>query len=296
MDTPLIQLEFSCEALEEGLSPLFLFGLRKRFQPAFSKAVGCWQPTGGCTAGDECPCRQVFSRELATDPDALRRFQKPPLPFAFRLPLLDEELLPGDGFSFSLVLTGSCTNHLETCIAATRAALPGSIRISSTSSVAFDGSRRKIPMRSGCPDLTALPIISMSDLMQGGDAVVDHLTISIETPLRLLSKGYPLRTVDFSVLAGALFRRISSLAYYYGGVEPDFDFKWLAEKAREISIDSSHAGWVSWGGSIQGVLGNIEISGDLSELLPFLKVGELLNVGKGAAYGMGSYRLSVEHK
>lgn len=292
MDTPLIKLEFCCEALEEGLSPLLLFGLRKRFQPAFSKTVGCWLPTGGCTAGDDCPCRQIFSRELATDPDALRRFQKPPLPFAFRLPQLDEELLPGDGFSFSLVLAGSCTNHLETCIAATRAALPGSIRISSTSSVAFDGSRRKIPMRSGRPDLTALSLISMADLMQGGDAAAERLTIHFETPLRLLSHGGVLRSPDFAHIAGALFRRISSLVYYYGGIEPDFDFKWLAKKAGEIVVDRSRLRWVNWSGSIQGVLGNLEISGDLSELLPFLKVGEFLNVGKGAAYGMGSYRLS----
>lgn len=244
---------------------------------------------GSCSAGDDCPCRYTFDQGLSTDPAALRRFQKPSLPFAFNLPLLDQGMQCADIAEFSLALVGGATNHLELYIAAIRAALPPQLSLLAVAAVAADGFRKTIIARGGKADLSAVPVTSFEEIMGSAVATADHLKINFYTPLRLMHNGAPLYNPSFPALAGALFRRVSSLAYYYGGVELDCDFKWLAAMSRAVSCDNSGLKWVNWGGALQGAVGGISISGDCSELLPFLRLGELLNVGKGASYGMGRY-------
>ncbi|NJD90473.1 MAG: CRISPR system precrRNA processing endoribonuclease RAMP protein Cas6 [Geobacter sp.] len=291
MDIPLINLVFTLESGGGRVKPQLLFAFRQSYQAAFRGAVGCLSADGSCSADSGCPCRYTFDQGLSTDPAAVRRFQKPSLPFAFRLPLLDQEMQPGDIAEFSLTLVGGATNHLALHIAAVRAALPPQLRLLAVAAVASDGSRKSITVRGGKADFSAVPVISFEEIMAGAVAVADPLKINLLAPLRLMQNGAPLYAPSFPALAGALFRRISSLAYYYGGVELDCDFKWLAEKSRAVHCDNSGLKWVNWGGALQGVSGSIAVSGELAELLPFLCLGELLNVGKGASYGMGSYRL-----
>lgn len=296
MDIPLINLEFTLESCGERIKPQLLFAIRNRFPDAFRKAIGCLTIDGGCSGGDGCPCRYTFDQGLSTDPAALRRFQKPSLPFAFRLPLLDEDMRSADIVEFSLTLAGGAANHLELYIAAVRWALPPQLALLAIAAVAADGSRKTIANRGGKADLSAIPVTSIEEVMGSAVAASDSLKINFLTPLRLMQGGMPLYTPAFPALAGALFRRVSSLAYYYGGVELDCDFKWLAEKSRAVSCDNSGLKWVNWGGALQGVVGSATVSGDLADLLPFLRLGELLNVGKGASYGMGSYRLHADYQ
>lgn len=291
MDIPLINLVFTLESRGGSVNPQLLFAFRKCFQTAFRGATGCLSTDGSCSAGDDCPCRYTFDQGLSADPAALRRFQKPSLPFAFHLPLLDQDMQCADIAEFTLTLVGGATNHLELHIAAIRAALPPQLSLLAIAAVAADGSRKTIATRGGKADLSAVPVTSFEEIM--GSAVADAapLKLNLLTPLRLVQNGSPLYNPTFPALAGALFRRASSLAYYYGGVELDCDFKWLAEKSRTVQCDNSNLKWVNWGGALQGVIGSFSVSGELAELLPFLRLGELLNVGKGASHGMGSYRV-----
>jgi len=116
--------------------------------------------------------------------------------------------------------------------------------------------------------------------------MVTEVTIELLSPVRLLQGGAPMRHIPFAPLAGALFRRISAMAYYYGGRELPFDFKWLASLASQVACSRSELVRTP-----SGVAGRVTYGGDLEEILPFLSLGSLLNVGKGAAYGMGSYRI-----
>lgn len=291
MDIPLINLVFTLESRGGSINSQLLFAFRRSFQESFRREVGCLSADGSCSAGDDCTCRYTFHQELATDPAALRRFQKPSLPFAFRLPLLDQDMQCADIAEFSLALVGGATNHFELHISAIRAALPPQLELLAVAAVAADGSRKVLAARGGKADLSAVPVTSFEEIMGNTVAATDQLKINVHTPLRLMQNGAPLYKPTFPALAGALFRRVSSLAYYYGGVELDCDFKWLAEKSRAVSYDNSGLKWVNWGGALQGVTGTISIAGEFSELLPFLRLGELLNVGKGASYGMGRYSI-----
>src|SRR6185369_17991609 len=100
--------------------PQALFAIRQRFPTAFRHAVGCLTRDGGCNGGASCPCRTRFDQNLTPDPSALRRYQKPPLPFAFRIPLLPEKSVQGTSVELSLVITGEAINHLDHFLKAVR--------------------------------------------------------------------------------------------------------------------------------------------------------------------------------
>ncbi len=120
---------------------------------------------------------------------------------------------------------------------------------------------------------------------------MDRITISIETPLRILHEGKPLHELSFSVIIRALMRRISSMAYYYGGVETNLDFKWLVSSSNSVETEQKDFRWVEWGKGVSGVIGTGRFGGEMAEFHPFLLAGEYIHAGKGAALGLGRFNL-----
>lgn len=298
MSTPFVQIYLTLEHPGTRLPPHALFALRQLFPAAFRSAVGCLNSDGSCSAGPSCPCRSTFDQSLATDPSALRRYQKPPLPFAFRIPILPAKPAKGTLIELSLAIAGEAISHLDPFFKALGILLEshgriGHWKIVRIEAAAGDGSRIPIPADSKNGEFANLPLLYFEELLSRS-APCSTVTVDILTPLRLLHKGVPLRELEFSALAGALFRRVSSLAYYYGGEELTHDFKWLAGRSREISCSRSALEWRAHGGPLQGLEGSVTFSGELAEFIPFLALGSRFNIGKGAAYGMGSYRFSID--
>jgi CRISPR-associated endoribonuclease Cas6 len=297
MNTPFVQIFLQLEHPGTRLPPHALFAIRQLFPAAFRHAVGCLTVEGTCKNGPLCPCRDLFDQRLTTDPSALRRYQKPPLPFAFRIPLLPERSVKGTVFELSLVIAGEVIRHLDLFLKAVTFMFAAPGRLSDWRAVRMeaaseDGSRILIPSDGG-GEFANLPVLSFDELFSGSSAPCSSVTIEFLTPLRVLHKGIPLRELEFSALAGCLFRRISSLAYYYGGEELAHDFKWLAEKSREVSCKRSDLLWINRAGGMQGVEGIATYCGELADFVPFLSLGSRLNIGKGASYGMGSYSYSA---
>ncbi|MBP1728816.1 MAG: protein of unknown function, DUF2276-containing [Deltaproteobacteria bacterium] len=294
MDVPFHHLLFTLEPTRAATTPYALFELKQRFPAAFRKVTGCAPRGGPCLAGADCPCRSTFAQLLSADPSALRRYQKPPLPFAFRIPVLS--CRDTEEYDLSLVIVGDATRHLELYLKSVQQLCGRNsalgVQLNAVAAVAADGSSQLLGSGSGRLDLSSTPLRTFAE---AGSAPVNRdgsITLQLLAPLRLLHNGKPLRCPSFPLLAGALFRRVSALAYYYGGVELADDFKWLAVKSREINGSASQLEWANWGGALQGTIGKLSFSGELEEFMPFLRLGELLNVGKGAPYGMGSYLLA----
>lgn len=297
MDTSLVQLRASLQFAGAIPSPYLLFSLKKQFPVAFRTATGCGDNSGSCQGGEGCPCRQTFSQELSADTSQLRRHQKPPLPFLFEIPLLQGGVAEAE---VGLLLIGSAaTSHVEIYLRAlghlfgAAAPLPlKGAKLLRIEALALDGSRTTLTAGAGRFDLAAIPVTGFDELLTAPLGTRNVVTLELITPLRLMSHGRVLSQLPFHAVSGALFRRISSLASYYGGVELDYDFKWLADSSREVSCIAAELSFVNWGGGVQGVIGGVSYCGDLGEFLPFLQLGELLHAGKGAAYGMGKYELS----
>ncbi len=298
MDIPLVHLVITLEQ-GGGEPPQGLFALRKLFPAAFRRVTGCATPAGECGGGPGCPCRATFGQDLTPDPAALRRYQKPPLPFAFRFSPPAGRPRRGEPAELRLTLVGEAANlldiylHTITTLFPPGSSSPLSMACRAVEAVAGDGTRILLRSGDGPPDLSSLPLLTFADTVPLPGNPGTSVSLEIGTPLRLLHRGMPLRELPFPAVAGALFRRVSSLAYYYGGVELPHDFKWLAQLSRTVTCRRSELAWVNRGGGLQGVEGRVTYGGELEEFLPFLALGSLLNLGKGAAYGMGSYTLAA---
>lgn len=298
MNIPLVHLVITLEH-NGGETAQGLFALRKLFPVAYRRVVGCLTASGECGGGPECPCRASFGQQLTPDPAALRRYQKPPLPFAFSFPTLLGGLKRGEVSELCLVLIGTAANYLELYLESiVNLCSPSSAHglkmiCRKVEAVAGDGTRTLLRTGTGPTDTSSLPLMTFAEAASPYCACGDTITLEFQSPLRLLHQGMSLRELPFHSLAGALFRRISSMAYYYGGVELPHDFKWLAQQSHMVECRRSELVWANRGGGVQGLEGRVTYGGDLAEFSSFLTIGSRLNLGKGAAYGMGSFRLLI---
>lgn len=269
-----------------------LFGIKSYFEEAFRQAAGCGGGPGPCN----CPCHQVFSQPLSPDPAALKRYQKPALPFVFRIPQLPE--LPNRRaiVELELVLAGPAAMFVSAFLAAlegmfTIPALRRKVPVTliKVESAGYDGSRTVVASPGKGVALDRLVTLSLQGVRESTVLAPDVIAFSIVTPTLILTEGRPLRDFSFSPFMRVLIRRVSSMAYYYGEGDAELDFKWLAHLSHEVECVAAGFHWVGWGRTRYGVIGEGTFRGDLTDFHPFLLAGELLNVGKGATFGLGHF-------
>lgn len=291
MNLTLVSLVLDVTLTAPLRSPAAPFAIRAFFPVAFKRAVDCLHEPSWWEA--------TFGQQLSPDPEAVRRYQKPPLPFVFDLPALPAG--HRGAAELGLTLVGSSVNHLAAYIRAVRLlfadeAFTGMFpaRLDAIAALDAAGGRTILWRDGGEQSLSVVPLVAASQLTDRELATPDHLHLEILTPLRLLQDGRPCREPGFSLLARSLMRRVSALAYYYGGEELDMEFRWLAERIASVATVRSELCWSEWGGGVQGVVGRIAFRGELLDFLPFFRLGERLHAGKGASFGLGRYSILAE--
>jgi len=82
-----------------------LFSFRRIFRDEFMRTCD--------ERGEQLTYEQLFGQALSPDPAAVRRFQKPPLPFVFDFPVLASPHALGNDTEITLMLAGSAVNSLS---------------------------------------------------------------------------------------------------------------------------------------------------------------------------------------
>ncbi|HJV65123.1 MAG TPA: CRISPR system precrRNA processing endoribonuclease RAMP protein Cas6 [Geomonas sp.] len=289
MELHFVKLIFTV-TFNSGLTDAYaLFGCRAHFEAAFRKAVNCRRgDCAGCRLGAGCPYPANFGQALAQDPDAIRRHQKPPLPFVFRFPVIPSAPSHGVTAECALTLFGCAVQDACHFIVATRFLMAGMGGAVTAVEADCPGGGRTPVADAAQP---ALPLLSGLDPTGTGPLSPDRLTISFLTPLKLMNEGRLLKEVTFPNIARALMRRVSSLAYYYDGAEPQLDYRWLSQRSDSVSTVSSGCRFVSWNGRPAGITGTLCFHGDLEPFHLLLQLGVATQLGKGASFGFGAYRI-----
>ena len=289
MELHYVKIFFTFTLDEDLDDPYALYACRSSFDAAFRGALSCRRPDcAGCARRGSCPCPANFGQALAGDPDAVRRHQKPPLPFVFRFP----ELLPlpngGASFECSLTLFGSAVHHLASFLDAVKLLLDGMQATLGKVEAECPGGARE-PIAAGLHP--ALPLLSALDPTGAGPLLPDRVTVRFITPLKLTHEGRLLRRFSFSELARVLMRRVSSLAYYYGGTELPLDYRWLSLASKAVRTLDTNCRLESWSGRPAGLVGSASFVGDLEPFHLLLQLGSATHLGKGASFGFGAYLL-----
>ncbi|MEA5113742.1 MAG: CRISPR system precrRNA processing endoribonuclease RAMP protein Cas6 [Geobacteraceae bacterium] len=197
-----------------------------------------------------------------------------------------------DSFKLGLVLAGSAINHVQEICTALMDVFRFSPDLSLVGIDSVDCSGFSNPVLTGNSYISfdRLATMSVEDILAVSVLSPDHVNLNFLTPLCIVQDGTAIREFSFSKFITSLLRRISSLAYYYGGSVPGLDYKRLSALSKEMRVfDSNISYFGRTGWKKEGLLGSCLVTGDLSEFHPLLLLGEYLHCGKGAAYGMGSY-------
>jgi CRISPR-associated endoribonuclease Cas6 len=295
MDFNLVQLAITVRTDDARQLCLSLPLLGNGFAAACRRNLCRWpeRTCAACSRQGSCPWDLVFGQRLSPDPSALKRFQKPPLPFAFAFPVPPA---PADGVTeiqCGLVVIGLAIPCLDMLLEGFAEILaPLSAEIVRVGTRDFQGIVHAL--REGCvinsPE--SLVVLSSHDLFESRIWTDTTLHIQMLTPLRLFDAGRLVREFDFSRFARSLLRRVSSLAYYYGAYEFNCEYKELSRQADAVvCTDDGFRLTTDRDRRTVGLMGRGSFLGDFSGLFPFLLAGVYLHTGKGSAFGMGAYEL-----
>ena len=299
MEFNFLKLVFTLTINADITDPYRLFGIRADFAEYFRRVTGCdFGDCEKCPSELDCPYRQIFSQAMHSDPSAIKRFQKPPLPFVFDLPLLQPALNRGGGCEIGLTLAGLAVNHVVHFLDAVgfmfghqESRWTDVAEVVKIESVDNLGNRTIISQNGSRAALDRFYVFSLEGLKKSLLLPTDELRLTLTTPMRIIKDGRPLRELSFSALVMSLLRRMSAIAFYYCYMDLDLDYKWLSRQSQEIGISNNGFSWVEWEKKLSGIIGSGTFTGNMAEFQHILLFGEYLHAGKGAAYGLGCYQL-----
>lgn len=293
---------------DEAARLCYRLPLLGREYAAACRNISCRWPERQC---DSCPDQGicgwhlVFGQKLASDPEALRRHQKPPLPFVFSFPMLEDIPRARNEIVCGLVVIGQAIPHIgmllhgfADLLSDRSSPVPADILLiacrdyqgtvlSSVGEHAFFRAVSMVPEN--------LVIASTEGLLESRVWGSSDLHIRLLSPLKILEDGRPATRFDFGRFARSVMRRVSSLTYYYGESELDCDYREMSHQADEVICTDDHfCATKAQNRQLSGITGYGSFLGDFSRLMPFFVIGSYVHAGKGASFGMGAYELRAD--
>ena len=252
--------------------------------------------------------RSVFFPDLPDDPVLVRRLQKPAPPLVLA-PAIDVagRLQAGGRILLPVLLFGAAIHHLEDFIdlfeqVGQQGLYKGEGYFFVEAVECEDASGVRSILRDATEPRRELtpPVSDLAWWLERLRLLGSGCRIELLSPLRLLSRGKPLFKADFAALFPFILRRVSSMLAHCGPVDLGDDAGYFLTQAGRLSTVANRLQWKDWrrlkrsDGNLDlgGLMGYLEIAGDeLADIAWLLRLASLFNIGKGAAYGAGQFRL-----
>jgi len=255
-----------------------------------------------CALHASCPYCQLFAAPPLPG-HSLQKFSAMPQPYVIEPPTGGaQQLQAGQTFDFGLVLIGKALGDLPTVLQAWQRALRTGLGRGHTPCTLIEifdenGLQRLSDKREQLSNLNVV--------VPPPPALHTQATLHFHTPLRLQVQGKPVRAGQLTArdLLIALARRTQLLCdVHLGAAAPKQDFAVLSTQAAAITLHSEDLHWFDWGRYSQrqqqemqlgGLLGSVQLQGDLAPFAALLQLGQWLHIGKNATMGLGGYRLEA---
>ena len=215
------------------------------------------------------------------------------------------EYKPSERYEFSIVLVGPALKQLALCIHAMRQAFGRGIGPASGKASlveVIDHNSDSIIWSAEEPELVKHN--AHIDPGENCAAPGKHCLIKIETPLRIGSNGKLLDKSDLGAteFLTATVRRVAALVEGNMDMVLSTDYSGLRQQSLQLSCktDLRWREWERFSGrqkqsmSAGGVIGHIELSGELESFLPFLQIASYVHIGKMTSFGNGKIQLTVD--
>jgi hypothetical protein len=309
-EIPYLRLRCTLRAEEEALLPSFKGSmLRGAFGHALRKAVcalGPRQVCESCGLRRVCLYTRLFETFIEDEPPPFFKGQRAaPRPFVIEAHDERRAFSPGDRLGFDLLLFGSAV-ELQT--------LAG-VAVAAMAERGLGERKRRFTVETVAavtPESGAQTLYSAERPLWDRQAAAalpptnglppDALTLHLRTPLRLKAGDHLLHEIGFRGLAFRALARVLSLAYFFGDRSAiDWSFQRLLRQADRVRITAQSLSWRDLKRysarqgtemSMGGVVGTLQLAGDLAPFAALLRTAEIVHIGKGATFGLG--QLAVE--
>ena len=247
----------------------------------------------GCPLLATCPYSQIY--EYSDGQLHTNRYVIEPPESGYRW------LKPGEHFSFHMVLYGPALAQLPLILLAWQQALerglgkqniPLKLVSVTCNQDAEPCYRPGQPIGYWQPDIAEIP------------PTPEQVIIRLKTPMYLTYQGKPVRKTRLSVypMLMALARRYHMLTTNTPeSTDSEIDFRRLRQLAEGIILKES-VHWQEWtrysnrqqqAMQLGGLIGEVQLSGELAPVWPLLYMGQWTHLGKHASFGLGQYELLV---
>jgi len=280
-----------------------------------------------CILREKCLYPALFDPHPPPDFAHAAKFRKAPRPFVLNPPLTNRQVFyPGDLLAFDLTLIGPALEALPYFIhlfheqgrrglgrERGRFVLQQVDQIKEReAALVYIGNTRTF--HSFSPE--------RGPLHYPDDDFVNQITLEFLTPLRLKEKRDLVTTLTFPLLFERLMQRLNLLAAFYGD---DSERTTVLERqsvgstqtgegnywknlpkflklAGQTTTSYYNLSWYDWerfshykkmSMKFGGLVGRVTYSGPLGPLMPYLRLGSVVNVGQATTFGLGSYRLTA---
>lgn len=294
--------------------------LRGGFGHAFRRlcCVPQCRDAKSCPLAASCPYKNLFEPSPPPGADRLSKNHDIPRPFVFRAPQTHQTRFEkGEPFEFGLVLIGRALDFLPYFVLSFRD-LAGEGLGLNRAKCTLEKVEETALSSNGVGDCEPKLIYSAADQLfratastradewiktrlrefpgAKGNGSVQRVTIRFLTPTFLRADGEVVYRPEFHHVFKRLRDRINSLSTFFCDGPLDTDFRGLGERAEKVRTVSAQTDWVErfrtssktrQRHELSGFVGEATYEGKLAEFLPWLTLGEVVHVGKHAAWGNG---------
>lgn len=252
-----------------------------------------------CLLKDKCAYPYVFETRNT-------RNSQVPHPFIIEPPMSRKRIFPaGEELFFNLVLIGKAIDYLPYLVYAFKEVGRrgigkgrGRYWIRQITS-GFNG--EKVPIFDEKTQILSdgyerVPISSFAP------EPASRVKLNFITPTALKVNGELSLQISMEILIRSIVRRLKSLSQYHNDREEAFyQIDWL--NVNEVEVKQNNLEWFSWQRysgrqdkriKFKGFIGNLILEGQLDKLMPWLRLGELVHIGRGTVYGMGQYGVEIK--
>lgn len=246
----------------------------------------------------------LFQPALSDDPVARRKFQKPAPALVMTMPVEQKTFIDsGDRLDCEVLFigTGIPLIHMFLSSLIHRGQLglvsgEGHFDVTEVCST-HNGQPDSPAWRRGDPLDSLTCTVQPLNWLVNQEMIPDRLTISYETPVRLMVDGRPLRKPHFRQVFPFMLRRVTSMLFAHTGIEILDEPSDLLEIASRLEESEIGLAWTDWraitgqqGMVVGGFTGKMVLSGQAIEQIYWvLAVASLFGIGKGATYGAGRF-------
>ena len=262
-----------------------------------------------CLARTNCPYPYLF-KEVDAGPLSYRNFYPLPPPIAWQPPLEKKtDYISGENIYYHLALIGRGISFLDQFISAMDnlgeegLATGGKFLLKSVQALCpLSGTEQLIYHHENKQVEKTDLFISGAKFEAWAEAQIPlkRFHILFLTPTCLKVQEEYMEEPLFPVLVRELFRKTSMLYYFsHNYKEMEINYREFLKKAEEVKTVKDHTRFNTGklrGGAYSGavgLLGEVGYSNMDPGFLPLFKLGEYINLGSQAAFGLGRYRLKL---